>query len=182
MPKEMPYLSVIERKRGKKPYKALMAGPLRFVNHHCRPNAVVSPILPRESRRCRTNVNPRQMLKVLDHRGDKVLPAIMLQSIRSIKPGEAITVDYGELYWDAAWVCRCSDCDKEKPKATRKRETPPLDIQPGASNVRLGKKRRRIRKQKPPMDAGEALEAYRAQAGDVRGGCDKHGTANGSSC
>lgn len=44
VPKEMPYLSVIERRRGKKAYKALMAGPLRFVNHHCHPNAVVSLI------------------------------------------------------------------------------------------------------------------------------------------
>lgn len=174
----MPYLSVIERKRGKKPYKALMAGPLRFVNHHCRPNAVVSPIPGSRSRPCHTNLNLRQMLKVLDHRGDKELPAIMLQSIRSIKSGEAITVDYGELYWDAAWICRCSDCDKEKPKATRKRETSPPDPQLGASNVRPGKKRRRIRKQKPPMDAGEALEAYRAQAGDVGGTSDKPGTAN----
>lgn len=42
IPPEMPYLSVIERKKGNRTYKALMAGPLRFVNHHCRPNAVVS--------------------------------------------------------------------------------------------------------------------------------------------
>lgn len=41
IPKEMPRLSVMERQKGKKTYKSLMAGPLRFVNHHCKPNSVV---------------------------------------------------------------------------------------------------------------------------------------------
>lgn len=45
LPQNMPHLSVMERKKGRKAFKALMAGPLRFVNHHCSHNAVVSLLL-----------------------------------------------------------------------------------------------------------------------------------------
>lgn len=43
---DMSKISVMQNKKGKRMYEALMAGPLRLVNHHCKPNSVVSCFLP----------------------------------------------------------------------------------------------------------------------------------------
>lgn len=98
------------------------------------------------------------------HADDKTeLPTIMLQSTRHIKAGEAITVNYGELYWEADWVCKCSSCDEDKPVPSRKLN--PEEPSSVVNGPRLKKKRVRKRTQRPPVDSEAALALYHAQAG-----------------
>lgn len=95
------------------------------------------------------------MLRVIDTSDDATeLPAIMLQTIRSIKEGEAITVNYGELYWEDSWVCKCSTCDPGKVAASRQLFAPSKENENESPAAKVSSKRKRTRKRKPPMDAG----------------------------
>lgn len=42
-PEHIGKFSIVQRKNGMGPYNALLAGPIRFVNHRCTPNAEVCP-------------------------------------------------------------------------------------------------------------------------------------------
>lgn len=106
------------------------------------------------------------MLKVLDPQTDKVLPAIMLQSTRHIKAGEAVTVNYGELYWEDDWVCKCLECDADKPTPSRRLLTvkpEPRYKGPYDPNYKV-KKRTRKRQRRPPVDAEVLLKTFKAHA------------------
>ena len=68
----------------------------RYVNHSCRPNAQA---ILRSGR-------------------------IVYVALRAIAPGEEITVDYGEEYFDILIKphgCRCTACVKKRARARRKR-------------------------------------------------------------
>ncbi|KAJ7605665.1 hypothetical protein DFH06DRAFT_1348517 [Mycena polygramma] len=67
----------------------VLFGPIRFVNHSCKPNTVFE----------------------LQERG------ITLRTVRDIAPGEEVTVDYGAEYWEEGHKCLCDICEPQGVKA-----------------------------------------------------------------
>ncbi|KAK6984896.1 hypothetical protein R3P38DRAFT_3231301 [Favolaschia claudopus] len=61
-------------------------GPIRFVNHHCHPNAVFEEI----RRGCHNT--------------------IIIKTVRDIEEGEEVTVDYGGDFFAERGDCRCQQC------------------------------------------------------------------------
>src|SRR5262245_42492414 len=67
----------------------------RYANHSCRPNA----------------------------ESDIVKGKVILRAIRSIKPGDEITYDYGEEYFELflKGTCKCEKCMEDRREARKKR-------------------------------------------------------------
>lgn len=68
----------------------------RYINHSCKPNAEVEAIT--DERR------------------------LLVHALRDIQPGEEVTIDYGEEYFDdhiRPHGCRCDHCRKKAAKKTR---------------------------------------------------------------
>jgi hypothetical protein len=67
----------------------------RYANHSCRPNA----------------------------ESDIIKGKVILRAIRNIKPGDEITYDYGEEYFDLflSAGCKCEKCMEDRRKVRRKR-------------------------------------------------------------
>ncbi|PVF97896.1 SET domain-containing protein [Serendipita vermifera] len=62
----------------------LFAGPARFINHSCVPNATLYPV---------PNMH-----------------CLVAFSTRKISPGEEITISYGSHYWSGSAHCCCRTC------------------------------------------------------------------------
>jgi SET domain-containing protein len=90
----------------------------RYANHSCRPNA--------ES----------------DSRGHRVF----LRAIRRIKPGDEITYDYGEDYFDAYLKAKGCKCDKCRAQRAEARAAARLKAKRTAQRLAHARKRKRAAK------------------------------------
>ncbi|KAG8986720.1 Histone-lysine N-methyltransferase set9, partial [Tulasnella sp. 427] len=87
--------------------KRMLAGPVRFVNHHCRPNC--------------------EYYNVVDRKTSEPSKFYTLRVLRDILPGEEITVNYGKDYF-AGSQCLCSHCiPQEYPAAPTTSFSTPSD-------------------------------------------------------
>ncbi|KAG8976541.1 Histone-lysine N-methyltransferase set9 [Tulasnella sp. 427] len=87
--------------------KRMLAGPVRFVNHHCRPNC--------------------EYYNVVDRKTSEPSKFYTLRVLRDILPGEEITVNYGKDYF-AGSQCLCSHCiPQEYPPAPTTSFSTPSD-------------------------------------------------------
>ena len=77
----------------------LMAGPARFVNHSCKPNASVRISLVHDLSDAVSQLYP--MFGV---------PIMVVRLLEEVSAGEEITVSYGESYWlnSTCLCCRCT--------------------------------------------------------------------------
>jgi hypothetical protein len=92
----------------------LMAGPAHLVNHSCRPNAKVGTYHSRGF-----ELTPIIQLVPLPE-----LPTLVITTLRVIRSGEEVTVDYGTGYWGDR-PCMCIACTPVAPSMSRYPTTQP---------------------------------------------------------
>jgi len=97
----VPHLS---QNMGKEPH--LMTGPARFVNHSCRPNAIVGTSFKISSTSSEYN-----LFQLFPLPGKLVY---VIKTLVDIPVGHEVTVDYGRGYWEQG-TCLCSTCSLVPP-------------------------------------------------------------------
>lgn len=114
VPATVAKFSVIQRKQRAGSVDALLVGPIRFINHCCKPNCKVRG---RSWHKLLNNVLPwSQIFPMVDHcDGLRHSACYLVQTLMPVAPDQEITIHYGDGYFTSSNTCACPHC---APKTT----------------------------------------------------------------
>ncbi|KAI0063894.1 hypothetical protein BV25DRAFT_369481 [Artomyces pyxidatus] len=127
---------------------AVILGPFRFINHDCKPNCQIEPIIKTHASR--------------------------VVALFDIEAGETITIAYtSERYYRADEQCRCASCNPEHPPIAPRHVVPRESLTGPKRHRRRNRGRGRGRKKHKPEEAAneagevEEVDALEAEPGSV---------------